>query len=270
MVSSCQILWLKFCTHFSSLLSHPPWFDHPNNIWWRKYKVPHYVVFSILLLPLSYDQIFSSASCSQTPFICFLPLMRETSNITPVKVVCKVCELTLLLQVWTLWRFSNSLFFEVPPLASDALLTMLYPLLEIVLLTIDDFNILCLRASFLWLEKPRNCLGRDLNWILYFAWKKWISETPLEHLPYSPDLAPMWFLGFSNHEKGVLRQEISKWSMVCSTFSRSRWSIVRSASLAKGGTLKKRLLPHKVLTRSNKVSPWTLQMALVYKQQVQL
>jgi hypothetical protein len=77
---------------------------------------------------------------------------------------------------------------------------------------------------------------------------------------------PMWFLGSFNHEKGALRQEISKWSMVCSTFSRTRWDIVRSASLAKGGTLRKRLSPHlhKVLTQSNKVGPWTLQMALVY------
>jgi hypothetical protein len=32
--------------------------------------------------------------------------------------------------------------------------------------------------------------------------------------------------------------------MVCSTCLRSGWSIVRSASLAKGGTSKKRPLPH--------------------------
>jgi hypothetical protein len=37
--------------------------------------------------------------------------------------------------------------------------------------------------------------------------------------------------------------------MVCCTFTRSGWSIVRSASLAMGGTLKKRLALnlHKVL-----------------------
>jgi hypothetical protein len=46
----------------------------------------------------------------------------------------------------------------------------------------------------------------------------------------------MRFLGFSNHEKGAPRQEILKWSTVCSTFSRRGWSVVRSASLAKGGT----------------------------------
>jgi predicted alpha/beta-hydrolase family hydrolase len=69
----------------------------------------------------------------------------------------------------------------------------------------------------------------------------------------------MRFLGFSNHGKGALRQEISKLSTVCSTFSRSGWSVVRSASLAKGGTSKKRPSPHlhQVPTRSNNVSPRT-------------
>jgi hypothetical protein len=76
---------------------------------------------------------------------------------------------------------------------------------------------------------------------------------------------PMRFLGFSNHEKGAPRQEISKWSTVCSTFSRRGWSVVRSASLAEGGTSKKRPSPHlhKISTRSNKVSPRTLQTAFV-------
>jgi hypothetical protein len=74
---------------------------------------------------------------------------------------------------------------------------------------------------------------------------------------------PMPFLGISDHEKGAPRLEISKWSTACSTFSRSGWSIVRSESLAKGGTSKKRPSPHlhKVLTRINKVSPRTLQTA---------
>jgi hypothetical protein len=40
---------------------------------------------------------------------------------------------------------------------------------------------------------------------------------------------PMRFLGISNHEKGAPRQEISKWSTVCSTFSTSGWSVVSSA-----------------------------------------
>jgi hypothetical protein len=45
--------------------------------------------------------------------------------------------------------------------------------------------------------------------------------------------------------------------MVCSTFLRSEWSIVRNASLAIGGTLKKRpsLQLHEVPTQSNKMTP---------------
>jgi hypothetical protein len=77
---------------------------------------------------------------------------------------------------------------------------------------------------------------------------------------------PMRFLGFSSHEKGTPKQEISKRSTTCNTFSRSGWSVVRSVSLITGGTSKKRPPPNlqTVPTQSNKVSPRTLQTALVY------
>jgi hypothetical protein len=54
---------------------------------------------------------------------------------------------------------------------------------------------------------------------------------------------------------------------VCSTFSRSGWSAVRSVSLSKGGISEKRPSPHlqKVPTRSNNVRSRTFQTALVYK-----
>jgi len=54
--------------------------------------------------------------------------------------------------------------------------------------------------------------------------------------------------------------------MVRSTFSRSGWSVVRSASLAKEDTSKKRPSPHlrQVPIQSNKVSPRTFQTALVF------
>jgi hypothetical protein len=61
-----------------------------------------------------------------------------------------------------LWRCGDGLFFEVPPLASDALLTMLHPLLENMLQTIccklqdsgaGSFDLL------IWLEKPKNCMA---------------------------------------------------------------------------------------------------------------
>jgi hypothetical protein len=79
------------------------------------------------------------------------------------KAVCKVRGLTLLLRVGTLWRCGDGLFFEVPPLASDILLTTLHPLLENVLQTADHFEISCLGAPFSWLEKPRNRMSRDLD-----------------------------------------------------------------------------------------------------------
>jgi hypothetical protein len=49
-------------------------------------------------------------------------------------------------------------------------------------------------------------------------------------------------------------------------FSRSGWSVVRSASLAKGDTSKKRPSPHlhKVPTQSNEVSPRNLKTAFIY------
>jgi hypothetical protein len=182
------------------------------------------------------------------------------------KAVWKVHGLTLLLRVRTLWRCGDRLFFESPPLASDSLLTTLHPLLKNMLQTVDHFKISCLlEAPFSWLEKPRNRMERDLNWILCSAWKKWIDGTPLEYPLYRPNLAPMRFLFISNHEKGAPRQEISKWSTVCSMFSRSGWSVVRGTWLAKGGTSKKRqsLHLHKVPNRSNKLSPQTSQAALV-------
>jgi hypothetical protein len=73
---------------------------------------------------------------------------------------------------------------------------MLLPLLENVLQTVGHFEISCLKTPFLWLEKARNHVGRDMNSILCLAWEKWISGTPLEHPPYGPDLAPCDFWAF--------------------------------------------------------------------------
>jgi hypothetical protein len=64
-----------------------------------------------------------------------------------------------------MWRCGDSLFFEIPPLASDILLTTLHSLLENVLQTVDHFEI-CLGGPFSWLEKPRNRMGRDLDCIV--------------------------------------------------------------------------------------------------------
>jgi hypothetical protein len=112
------------------------------------------------------------------------------------RVGWKVSGLTLLLRVGTLWRCGDGLFFEVHPSASDGLLTTLHPLLENVLQTVDHLEISCLKEPFSWLEKPRNRMGRDLNWSLCSPWKNWIGGTPLEHSPYSPYLTPWDLWGF--------------------------------------------------------------------------
>jgi hypothetical protein len=44
-------------------------------------------------------------------------------------------------------------------------LTTLHPLVENVLQTVDHFEISCLGAPFSWLEKPRNRVGRDLDFM---------------------------------------------------------------------------------------------------------
>jgi hypothetical protein len=58
--------------------------------------------------------------------------------------------------------FSDDPFFEVPPLASNALLAMLHPLLKDMLQAIDHFELFFLGAPFSWLEKPRNHTRQDL------------------------------------------------------------------------------------------------------------
>jgi hypothetical protein len=85
------------------------------------------------------------------------------TNIIYTRAVLKVRGLTLLLRVGTLWRCGDGLFFEVPPLASDALLTTLHPLLENMLQTVDHFEISCLGSPFSRMENPSNHMGRDVN-----------------------------------------------------------------------------------------------------------
>jgi hypothetical protein len=109
------------------------------------------------------------------------------------------------------------------------------------------------------LEKSRNRMGRDLHLILCSARKKWIGGTPLEHPPYSPDLAPCDFWAFP-----AMKRELQGKKFRSSTFSRSGWNVLRSASLVKGSASKKRpsLHLHEVPTQINKASTRTLRTAL--------
>jgi hypothetical protein len=116
------------------------------------------------------------------------------------------------------------------------------------------------------LEKPRNRMGWDLNWILCPAWIKWIGGTPSEHPPYSPDLTPCDFWAFPTMKRGSsearnfevmngLQHVFEKWVERC-----------KKCIACQGRYFEKRPSPHlhKVPTRSNKVSLWTLPTALVH------
>jgi hypothetical protein len=88
--------------------------------------------------------------------------------------------------------------FELPLLASDALLTTLHPLLENVVHTVDHFEISCHEAPFSLLEKPRNRMGL-LNSV--FSLEKVDRWNPIRTSAIQSRSRPMRFLGFPNHEK---------------------------------------------------------------------
>jgi hypothetical protein len=95
-----------------------------------------------------------------------------------------------------LWRCGDGLFFDVPPLASDALLTTLHPLLENVLQTVDHFEISCLGAPFSWFEKPRKRMRRDLDCMADVLMEFHRSIFPKPNTEFNSDLAPCDFWTF--------------------------------------------------------------------------
>jgi hypothetical protein len=106
-----------------------------------------------------------------------------------------------------------------------------------------------LRSSLFMVGKAQksHAARSELNSV--FGLEKVYRWNPIRTSAIQSRSHPMRFLGFSNYEKGVPRQEISKWSEV----KWSGWSVVRNALLAKGGASKKRPSPHlhKVRTWSN-------------------
>jgi hypothetical protein len=125
---------------------------------------------------------------------------HEASTVITTRAVWKVRGLTLL-RVGTLWRCGNGLFFKVPPLASDVLLTTLLPLLENVLQTVDHLEIFCLGALFSWLEKPRNRMGRDLDCMedVLMEFHRYTLSKP--NTEFNSDLVPCDFLTFPTMKK---------------------------------------------------------------------
>jgi hypothetical protein len=81
-------------------------------------------------------------------------------------------------------------------LVSDALLTTLHPLLENVLQTFDHFEISCLGAPFLWLKKPRNRMGRDLDCMADVLMGLHLSTISKPNTEFNSELAPSDFWAF--------------------------------------------------------------------------
>jgi hypothetical protein len=92
-------------------------------------------------------------------------------------------------------------FFEVPPLASDALFTTLHPLLENVLQTVDHFEISFLGAPFSRLENPRDRMGRDLDCMADVPMGFHLSTFSKPNTEFNSDLAPRDFWAFPTMEK---------------------------------------------------------------------
>jgi hypothetical protein len=182
------------------------------------------------------------------------------------KAVCKVRGLTFPLGVGTLWRSGDSLFFRSISLGKWRTFYNAPPTSRKRAADRWSLRNLSSRSSLFMVGKAQKSHGARSG--LYDGCSDGVPQIHFFQAEHRIQFIsrPMRFLGFSNHEKGAPRQEISKWPTVCSTFSRSGWSVVTWASLAKWGTSEKRPSPHlhKVPTRSNKVSPRTLQTALVY------
>jgi hypothetical protein len=121
-----------------------------------------------------------------------------------------------------LWRCGDDLFFEVPPLASDALLTTLHPLLENVLQTVDHFQISCLGAPFSWLENPRNRMGLDLDCMQNVLMRYHRSNFSKPNTEFNSDLAPCDFLAFQTMKMELrgngLQHVFEKWVERCKMY----------------------------------------------------
>jgi hypothetical protein len=86
-------------------------------------------------------------------------------------------------------------FFEISPLASDALHTTLHPLLENVPQTVDHFEI----SS--WLEKPINRMGRDLVCMVDVLMGFHPSTFSKPNTEFNSNLAPFGFWTFPSMKR---------------------------------------------------------------------
>jgi hypothetical protein len=86
---------------------------------------------------------------------------------------------------------------------------MLHPLLKNVLQTVDHLNALPW-SSLIMVRKAQESHGARSELNSVFGLEKVDRWNPIRTSAIQSRSHPMRFLGFSNHEKGALRQEISK------------------------------------------------------------
>jgi hypothetical protein len=180
--------------------------------------------------------------------------------------VWKVRELILLLWVGTLWKCGDILFFQSTSLGKRCNSYNATPTSRKRAADRWSLRNFLSRSSLIIVGKAQKSHGARYELNSVFDLEKLDWWNPNRTSVIQSKSRSLRFLGFSDQEKVAPRLEISKWSTVCSIFSRSGWSVIRSALLAKWYTSKKRPSPHlhKVPTRSNKASSRTFQTALVY------
>jgi hypothetical protein len=81
-------------------------------------------------------------------------------------------------------------------LANDALLTTLHPLLANLVQTVDHFEISYLRAPVSWLEKPRNRMGRDIEYMADVLMGFHLSTFSKLNTKFNSDLTPRDYWAF--------------------------------------------------------------------------
>jgi hypothetical protein len=160
-----------------------------------------------------------------------------------------------------LWRCGDGLFFEVPSLASDALLTTLHPLLENVLQIVDHLETSCFGAPFSWLKKPRNRMGRDLNFMADVLMGFHRSTFSKPNTEFNSYLAPCDFWAFPTMKRESEARNFGVINGLQDVFEK----LAERCIACQGRYFEKETVtaPPQIPTRSNKVNPRTSQTGLV-------
>jgi hypothetical protein len=191
--------------------------------------------------------------------------MRTTMDKACTRVVPKVRGLAVLLRVGTTWRCGDGLFFVVPPLASDALLTTLPPTSQKRAADRWSLRNFLPRSSFFMFRKAQKSHGARSELNSAFSFEKvdhWNAiRTTAIQCRSRPHAISWLFQPWKGSSEATnfevingLQHVLEKWVERCN-----------KCIVCQGKYFETRPSPHlhKVPTRSNKVSPRTFQTTLV-------